>query len=427
MIVDESINSKIVADRNTLLHTPKRWWYTTITLSMILVAFYLPMLIFMTEGRLIDYKLHMNLAFEIEREFSLDKLIHQQYSSPLPHFAYHLQVAALHSVLPVLTEGGAAAFPVVVSQVMMGLICFHLVKKQLPESDCKTLILSGFIAASLLLVDPIIIIPWGHPGAFYSGYIPVNIYHNPTTNVLKPWAIICSLIALPVISGNHTSQLRALWNAAFAVLVTTIVTLTKPNYIICFLPIFIFVMIYKLLKNRRLDNALLWAGLIIPPMVLLSLQYSTTYVNGTSNVNFGLFTAIRAQGVEDYQIVPKLLASIAFPVFVYVVYPRARRDMYLNLSWAIFFLGLLFTYGVFETGKRLGHGNFIWSGQLTLMGVFLASTLVVLREHRDLLVSGKWGILPRTFFVTSLVFGLHLVSGIFFYALMWYAILSNLR
>lgn len=279
----------------------------------------------------------------------------------------------------------------------------------------------------LLLIDPIIIIPWGHPGLFYSGYLPINIYHNPTTNILKPWTLICTLIAVYLIANHYRYYADVMRRMVVAVFVSTMVTLTKPNYIICFLPVVFLIGSYSMIKHRRVSNALVWGALIAPAMLILIWQYWATYGHEVSSVAVGLFVAMEAQGVQHYEIFPKLIASIAFPVYVYVAFPQARRDLFLNFTWLLFLLGLFFTYTLYETGDRLGHGNFGWSGQLTLIGVFVASTIFLLRHYQKRLLLRQWRALPRAFYGAVLIFMLHLVSGVAYYGFAWYWISTNLK
>jgi hypothetical protein len=103
---------------------------------------------------------------------------------------------------------------------------------------------------------------------------------------------------------------------------------------------------------------------------------------------------------------------VAFPLSVYGLhFERARRDNYLNLSWLVFFFGLLFMYTLYEIGPRQPDGNFIWGAYAALFVLMYASVVFLIREYR---LTGRRSLarLPWRLKVAGVIFGLHLIFGI---------------
>jgi hypothetical protein len=95
---------------------------------------------------------------------------------------------------------------------------------------------------------------------------------------------------------------------------------------------------------------------------------------------------------------------------VYTLYfGEARRNIGLNLSWLAFGGGALFTYLAIEP-RDWQSGNFTWSGEITLLVLFILSTAFFFRQ----VVAGhqrrRWALV-----VCATVLALHLLSGLIWY------------
>lgn len=117
-----------------------------------------------------------------------------------------------------------------------------------------------------------------------------------------------------------------------------------------------------------------------------------------------------------------LFLSIVFPIGVGLLYAKqARRHTFLGFAWTVFICAILATYMVYESGPRIQDGNFLWTGYNAVFLLMFASILFMLEQYlREL--RHRYGSLQvfglrfsKRFAFASLLFGLHLLSGIAYY------------
>ena len=80
----------------------------------------------------------------------------------------------------------------------------------------------------------------------------------------------------------------------------------------------------------------------------------------------------------------------------------------MRLAWGAFAIGLFFSYFVAESGRRLGDGNFLWSGQMAAFMLFVVSAAFV---RAELARERLWPGLARGVIV-AIVLAVHVESGI---------------
>jgi hypothetical protein len=158
-------------------------------------------------------------------------------------------------------------------------------------------------------------------------------------------------------------------------------TLTKPNFTMGILPALGMISLYRIFRRQPLDWPLLLA-LVIPASALLGMQFFFAYVSPNDH---GL--ELRVFGwmmiwTPPWQIIVQGIASIAFPLTVYLAFlPSTRKNMLLNFSWLIFFVTAFFAYFVNETGRRFTDGNFVWGAYASVFVLMLVSIVFLIREH----------------------------------------------
>jgi hypothetical protein len=160
---------------------------------------------------------------------------------------------------------------------------------------------------------------------------------------------------------------------------------------------------------------------------VLGYQYASFYISGQASVYkslaysanqpvkilFAPFELLTVWWhVPPARIIPDLIASILFPALVYGVYfQQARRDLMLNLAWLTFIIGQSYTYLLVENVQP-SSGNLTWSGQITLLILFVAAVGFVLRQNTHWLSNAERSRLDWRFGLCALVFLLHLASGL---------------
>jgi hypothetical protein len=203
-----------------------------------------------------------------------------------------------------------------------------------------------------------------------------------------------------------------------AAVLTIVSTLAKPNYVICLLPaLFIWAPIARI-RKQQVDWWLM-GGIVIPGVVVLAWQYYFTYASPTlaETASGVLFAPFRVFGYQSSWLFPKFVLSILFPAAVYALYfKQARRSLALNFAWLGFVIGAAYTYMLAEDGTRMQHGNFAASGQITLLILFVVSTLFFVDQGQLVALSNplKKPAYKAVLFCTA-AFALHLGSGIVWY------------
>jgi hypothetical protein len=174
-----------------------------------------PIIIRLT-GYAYDYVVHRDLAV---------KLMETQ-SVSAPHFLLQLAIIALSLVVPGNIDNAFMTVIEVAYILTAGIIGFRIYRETESLSRTVWLTLSLLLAAPVAVLAPL-------DGHFYFGYIPTNIYHNPTIILLKPLVLISFGFAVMAFSKENRSQLYAWFLCA---LTTVVCGLTKPSFTICILP-----------------------------------------------------------------------------------------------------------------------------------------------------------------------------------------------
>ena len=329
------------------------------------------------------------------------------------YFLYHL-VIALFAAIPLvdfdtLATAGTTAFFVLLSVVLYGLVRNVLGHRGSPRMS----VAAALLAFSLMIVSHVMVFSW-RPGELYMGYIGINVYHNPTIVALKPFALLLFVYASAVFSSQSGYHGRRSLAAASALMLAT--NLAKPSYTICLLPALSLLAACRLVRGGYVDWRLLLGGIVLPSFITLSWQYYFTYVTEPSSIIFAPLAVMKSWGVQS--LLPKFLLSALFPLVAVLSFPGLVTSCNaLRLSWLSFGFGIAYTYLLAESGPRLPDGNFGWSGEITLFVLFVESTLCILREAQSLPRSAwcSWTIRGR-FSLCGLAFGLHVVSGVLWYA-----------
>lgn len=365
----------------------------------------------------------------------------------LSHFLYHIVVGVIWKLLSLPLSG---VLPSPLAQVnvaglitefliyaFLAAVIYQLLQRAVQQNtalqSAPTWRPAIATTLGLMVLGPVLLL-WPIDRSKYLGYIATNAYHNPTMPALKPIAVllfVCVAAAFLEYSDRKYSNReysgagataspekisrRRTW--AIAAILTALSALAKPSYIICLLPALLIYAVYRRLRGHHVDFALIGWGVVLPTFLMLGWQYLFTYETGGTGVLFLPLAAMSAHSYL-YYLPPKFFFSILFPMVVYLLFfARARRDTTLNLAWCVFAVAAFYSYFLAEAG-RVGHGNFIWSGQIALFVLFIQSMIFLVRETAVFTPVASL----RSFFTTDrrlmwclLAFGAHVASGVYYY------------
>ncbi len=269
------------------------------------------------------------------------------------------------------------------------------------------------ILLGLLIATPIALL-WPLDNKMYLGYLGITSYHNPTILVLKPLALIQFIIAYRSFQSNSP---LSKWEIGLGFIVSVLGAYVKPNFAICILPAISAYTAYRMLRKQYVNLKGVFFGVVFPVTLMLAWQFLLTY---QFNDEGGIaFMPLVVMSSYSKFLGVKFILSILFPLLVSAVYWRdLAQDSRMVLAWIAFLLGAAYTYLLAETGSRIYHGNFGWSGEIALFILFAASTLFFLERTP---AQNK----TNFFKPLLIVWGLHVVFGAIYYAYCYFGVLFH--
>jgi len=361
---------------------------------MFVVIFIVPMTYIkaIETGIYSDYAAHYNFAFEL-----LNGKI------PVPHFLFHLLIVFVYLLFPV---GMPVASTIIVSLAYLVSMC--LIYRLLDEKSClhegRNFQAKVVVASAIMFVAPVALFAM-YDGHFFMGYIACSVYHNPTVSVLKPLALLHFLIVSNSINNESENRI----SYAMLCVVTILAVTAKPSYILNAVPAILFFALMKYWAKDKFPYVAMAIYFVLPAMLILFLQYLFSYSSEEthSSVIFAPLKLFKKQSplASDF-IFLKLLLSIGFPLAVTVCFIKESiKDTKLMFAWLMTLFGMLQVYLFVETGVRMYHGNFLWSGQVAVFILFVASAALLfklqkLQHYPEVRIKFCWS-----------VFALHTICG----------------
>ena len=284
------------------------------------------------------------------------------------------------------------------------LMCWYIGRA---TASIATLGASVVLAIASLVAAPIL--PDGEPGLYLIGYFPPNAFHNPTMLVAKPLLIL--VFACAVASVTRTGQ--ASWRELSLTAVSVILLgAAKPNYLGCVVPVVIVIAVWKHAAKRDISLARV-AAICVPAMLTLGAGYALyrSQPLGEGGVIVAPMRVVALYAPVDPQSIVRYVgASVAFPLAVVALWPRATWRMpSIRMAWATTIVGLLISYLLAEDGPRLDHGNFLWTGQMAVFVLFVVTAMFL---NRQLLPAARSGWTAARVLLTAGLLCLHVESGV---------------
>ena len=376
-----------------------------VALLAICIAIFEP-LISTLSANAYDYVAHLRWASEIEEG---KKLI-------LPHPLYHL-LAILAKKAFLISYAQSSTIVIVLAIFFLSALNYKILAESAPK------LIAILFSVCLLLVTPLqLFFPIDQH--LYFGYIGISIYHSPTMLLLKPLSLLAFCYALK--SANSTSNNDLPSGIALA-LSLFFCGISKPNFLMIVLPAFVLFLLATHRLKPALTSKYIYLSFFLPTFTVLGLQFFQTFFlqdlsQGTGNAESHI-VVMPFETMAHYSsfLLPKFILSIAFPLLVFLCYPRSFiQDKALTFSSFCLFIGLILTYFFAESGYRMYAGNFWWSGQMGLYLVFLFSIAFLFKNAKALTTKkidkAKYSLCIALFF-------LHAAFGVFFYRqeLLFYA------
>ena len=183
------------------------------------------------------------------------------------------------------------------------------------------------------------------------------------------------------------------------------------------LPALGLVTLFRLVTRRRIH----WAMLIavgLPAALLLAYQTIIWNTGRDSQILFqplGVFYewTLHYEAAANQGLFVKLLASIAFPLLTtLLMWRQARRSVAVQLAWLCTAIGLTYSYLLVDTAQ-VAAGDFIWTAQISLLVLFMATLLLLVQGWSQLRGWQRWpqlGMLALHVFAGIVWYNVHLTS-----------------
>ena len=289
------------------------------------------------------------------------------------------------------------------SVIAKGILSYFVLRRVTPNK-----ILAALLSLALIVVMSL---PnWWKPEQLYLDKIVPTIWFNSTAMLTMPFAIWLFFAAIKWFKKDTIS------NFVWVCLSSLLSVLTKPNYILAFLPVLGLVALVQAAFRRNRSgfrNLLLLIG-------LSALVGGILYIQSTEPVSSGPFGNPNASEESVHiafapfgvwrlyspNIPVSLLLSVAFPLGVILLYyQEVKTDVSVLLAWGVFLVATAQYALLAETGERFADANWIWASNIAMYLLFLVSTVVLLAQPRS----------KRFYFLGSLL-ALHVAAGIYYYA-----------
>lgn len=389
----------------------RTYWGAILAIAILCAAIFTPVTHRIFESDLVD---HASRAILIQRYRDFGNT-----SYPL----YHMTFLPVYNILASQTEVAANELPRDIMQVATNIVIaptyiataiviFTSLIILLPwELNRRMAFLYGFLAIGLLLVGPLsVFLP--NADLFY-GYQIGNEFHSPTSQIMKPFAVILFFLVVRLFDKRALSWQFIVVLAGFSV----ITLFAKPSYTFVLLPAMCLLAAWYFLRNEPVQWKALILGFIVPSVAVLGLQYLYTFESRGNGIGIDPLYLVFQLGLTVPETILKHLLSIVFPLALVLVYwSTAIRDRMMTIAWTTFMVATSLSLILVETGARELHRNFNKPVAAAIFMLFIACTVFFLRQiarSRE-----EQGRLDWRVYVCGALWIAHLLNGIFFYALL---------
>ena len=286
-----------------------------------------------------------------------------------------------------------------------GLICWYVAGG---SRSAGGLISSVLLALAVLVAAPIL--PREEPSLFLIGYFPPNAYHNPTMLVAKPLLVLAFMSAIAAVTRTGGFRAREMALLAGPIM---LLGLAKPNYLGCLIPVMLVAGTWATARGRPISWSRVMAVCAAAVLTLATsyLLYRSDELGFQSSIVFAPLEVIALYApVDGMTIAGSLVASLAFPMAVTAMWPRAAiHDIGMRVAWGATAVGLFISYFLAEGGGRLDHGNFLWTGQMAVFVLFVVAAAFV---RSNLQVTSASTVMFGRALAVGVILLFHVESGI---------------
>lgn len=237
---------------------------------------------------------------------------------------------------------------------------------------------------------------------YYLGNIVPNVWHNPTTMLLMPVAMLQFVFAFRWLQRPTPGT----W--IITLLLGVVGMVIKPSYMLAFVPAFPLVALWHFKQRPLFLQAV---GMCVVLFVLIEVQRRLVFTEESdSHVAVGLFKVYGFWHQRTWSPALSMAAGIVIPLLFPILAARYRPALWGDLLFRFAALqhlaGLAVYLVLMETGERFLHGNFGWQVVVTSFILYWVTTIRLLDGVRS------WRMPLREAWPVLIVGGLHFLSGV---------------
>jgi hypothetical protein len=279
------------------------------------------------------------------------------------------------------------------------------------------------LSTTFLFISKICIPEWSP--YYYQDSFSTQPWHNSTYTLMRLFGIPAVMMYF-VIRRNYTKSLNLKDCILFSIFLL-LTNLSKPNFLLAFAPVMLWVLIYDFVASRgkTFKNAFLFGLCVLITSGVLLLEYNANFPSDgdSGGIAFSVSNAIDLFS-RDKKMILHMTLNYLFPIYVTCLYLKNRKktDPFTNLvmkeSWAMNILTILIYFFIIETGSRRADGNFGWGTPFFACLLFIVCGCVLYRMKKMKLISEK------EYITAGHIYAMHVIFGVFYYALLLLGYLS---
>ena len=352
----------------------------------------------------IDYPPHEEIVMSLDLTNPVK--LFREHPEPL----WHLLTLALVRLTHVRVEIAAG----IVSGLLITatfLICYFSMRRTMPALEGSVIAIFSIV----LNMCAAIYVPWFNKEP-YLGQSSPNVWHNPTTIVVKPIALLVFLLVAAEVIRCRENDFEEGISVPKGILIGFLLILSclaKPSFVQVFYPaIFTLMIIWLILSHGRSFKMALQLLLVcLPSLAVMIAQFIVSFY-GSNEKSGGIAIApFQVAGLRTSSIPISMLLVTAFPLLMLIL-TLLRRKMGWGevFAWIHFVWGTVWRLLLAEQGERSAHGNFSWGYVLGLYLIwYVAVRSYLLLYFDDEMTGSKRG---AGFVIANIVLAAHFISGI---------------
>lgn len=344
-----------------------------------------------------DYLYHVSIASEFTIFNLKDNII-----SGNTYFIFHMMVSFLYNICKFPLGDSAGIVVGLANVVSLNIVIHYMETNENGESNLglsKSAILLG---CALMMVGPLYM-PWINQ-EYYVGQWSPNIYHNPTSIICRPFALVCMFSLFKILKDDYKERKEYVKCSIFL----AISALAKPSFLQIIIPAMVLFVILRVVITKKIEWKK-WISLIavfLPSCILILLQAFIIFYSGnTLSEGIGIEYG-RMLHYFTSNIGASFFMTMAFPIFVIISNLKALVvKPYIQLIICLLFASWMEMAFLYEKGLREVDGNFAWGYMLAAFLVWV----VVTKEFRENIYTYNEKKTKIIFIIGIIIFSLHLI------------------